>query len=170
MQAANVSAAPPPWHRQLWPWLLMIAPATAFFGGIFTFWLAATSNNALVVDDYYKEGRAINRELARDRHATDLGLHARLGGTDGVVVELRSDARQPLPDRIRLQLVHPTRAELDRVTELPRVAEGVYARRDIALPAPGRWTVEIGDVARSWRLTGTASGFAAPFTLDADAR
>jgi hypothetical protein len=45
----------------------MLMPATALFGGIATFWLAATTNNALVVDDYYREGKAINQQLARDQ-------------------------------------------------------------------------------------------------------
>ena len=63
-----------PWYRQRWPWLLMIMPATAMFGGIFTWWLAANANNSMVVDDYYREGRAINQQLARDDRATQLGL------------------------------------------------------------------------------------------------
>ena len=69
---------PPPWYRQIWPWLLMLMPATALFGGLATFYLAATTNNALVVDDYYREGKAINQQLARDTKATQLGLTATL--------------------------------------------------------------------------------------------
>ncbi len=69
---------PKPWYRQLWPWLLMSMPAAAIVGGAVTFWLAATSNNALVVDDYYREGKAINLALARDRSAAQMGLAGEL--------------------------------------------------------------------------------------------
>lgn len=72
-----------PWYREPWPWLLMIAPAAAVVGGIFTWWLAAHTNHALVVDDYYREGRAINQQLARDAEATRMGLSATLGNVSG---------------------------------------------------------------------------------------
>ena len=29
-----------PWYRQLWPWLIIIPPAGAVLGGLFTVWLA----------------------------------------------------------------------------------------------------------------------------------
>ncbi len=55
-----------PWYRHAWPWLLAIAPAAALIGGFVTLWLAVTTSDSLVVDDYYREGRAINQQLARD--------------------------------------------------------------------------------------------------------
>ncbi len=67
-----------PWYRHRWPWLLAIAPLAAIVGGMVTLWLAATTSDSLVVDDYYREGRAINQQLARDRVAASLGLHAQL--------------------------------------------------------------------------------------------
>ena len=83
---------PKPWYRQLWPWLLMSMPAAAVVGGAITFWLAATSNNALVVDDYYREGKAINLELDRDRTAAQLGLSAELTREADAAATLRISA------------------------------------------------------------------------------
>ena len=47
----------------------MAGPATVVVAGFFTWFLAARTENALVVDNYYKEGLAINQVLARDAAA-----------------------------------------------------------------------------------------------------
>ena len=39
----------------------MIAPAAAVVGGAVMLWLALTTYDGLVSDDYYKEGLAINQ-------------------------------------------------------------------------------------------------------------
>ena len=50
-----------PWYRQFWPWFLIALPATVVVAGLTTWWIAAHKADSLVVDDYYKEGLAINR-------------------------------------------------------------------------------------------------------------
>ena len=71
-----------PWYTHRWPWLLMLGPAVVAVAGIATSYVAFTSQDALVVGDYYKKGKAINQDLRRDRAAAALGL----------AVELRYDA------------------------------------------------------------------------------
>jgi len=63
-----------PWYRQCWPWLLMLGPAVVVVAGTYTGWLAFSRPDALVVDDYYKEGKAINLDLRRDREASRQGI------------------------------------------------------------------------------------------------
>ena len=53
-----------PWYKERWTWLLMLMPATAIVAGFITLWLAITSFDGLVADDYYKQGLAINQTLA----------------------------------------------------------------------------------------------------------
>ena len=65
MYDATMNENQPPWYKQLWPWLLISLPASAVFGGIATFILAVNSPNALVADDYYKQGLAINQQTER---------------------------------------------------------------------------------------------------------
>ena len=45
-----------PWHRQPWVWLLIALPMTAVIGGMVTIYIAVTTSDGLVVDDYYKRG------------------------------------------------------------------------------------------------------------------
>jgi len=155
---------PAPWYRQLWPWLLMLMPGLALVGGAVTFWLALSTNNALVVDDYYREGRAINQQLARDRAAGQLGLAGELrrDGEGGAHLTLSVASHAALPPFVTLRLVHATRAELDRVVSLAAAGAGVYVATGARLPDSGRWNVMVEDPERRWRLVATSSGFGAP--------
>ncbi len=171
--ATATAAHAVPWYRQRWPWLLMIAPATAFAGGVVTFYLAVRSADPLVVDDYYRQGKAINLVLDRDRHASELGLAAVVASRGaGLSVTLTARDGAPLPAQLTLRLSHATRAELDRVAVVPGSSErGVYRRDDLALPGDGRWNVQIEPPDRAWRLVGVASdGLVRPLELRADAR
>ncbi|MGD9946360.1 MAG: FixH family protein [Burkholderiaceae bacterium] len=164
---SHPASSPLPWYRHRWPWLLMLAPGAAAIGGFFILWLAASANNSLVVDDYYREGRAINLQLARDRLAGELGLHGELSGStdaDGAAVVLQLQARPGIdwPDTLTLSLVHATRAELDASWPMQRIGEGRY-RAAATLPASGHWQVQIEDPARRWRLVNPRVGsFAQP--------
>lgn len=82
-----------PWYKQLWPWLLISLPASAVFGGIATFVLAVNSPNALVADDYYKQGLAINQQTERLRTAAELGLEGLLGR---ITSSYSSNSRLPI--------------------------------------------------------------------------
>jgi len=160
--------AVPPWYRQMWPWLLMLMPGLALVGGVITFWLAVSTNHALVVDDYYREGKAINRQLARDALAAQLGLTATVArADDGVaVIHLASQGGAVLPETLSLRVIHATREELDQRHLLRAIGGGRYAAGQGMLPLDGRWHVvlEAGD--RSWRLTGLAGGFVQPLRLE----
>ena len=71
-------SATTPWFRHPEPWLLFAAPIAAVIAGGITWWIAAHTNNSLVVDDYYKQGKAINQTLARDQRSAEFGLRATL--------------------------------------------------------------------------------------------
>ena len=66
-----------PWYKQRWPWLLIAGPAFVIIAGAVTVWLAVVSNDGLVVDDYYKQGLAVNQRLHRDQQASTLGFDCR---------------------------------------------------------------------------------------------
>ena len=67
-----------PWYREPWPWILMSGPAAAVIAGFVTLGYAIKYQDALVTDDYYKQGLAINRTLAREQAAVTLGVEAKL--------------------------------------------------------------------------------------------
>jgi hypothetical protein len=86
-----------PWYRQGWPWLLISLPASAVIGGIITIILAVQSPNALVVDDYYKEGLAINQEKQRLEAARNMALEGLLR-SDGKGITLQLHGKSPVAE------------------------------------------------------------------------
>ena len=143
-----------PWYREPWVWLLIALPMSAVIGGMITIYLAISSADGLVVDDYYKRGKAINLDLARDEAAARHGVEASLAlGTEGDTVSLRLGAIDgSWPDTVRLSLLHPTRAGQDQLLMLRHVGEGNY-RAAIDGLTQGHWYVQLE--ADDWRLSGT---------------
>ena len=58
-----------PWHRQLWPWLIMAPPFASVVGGVALVWVAIATNDGLVTPDYYRKGIEINARLTREQAA-----------------------------------------------------------------------------------------------------
>jgi hypothetical protein len=140
-----------PWYAQRWPWLLMLGPAAVVVAGAYTTWLAVKTPDAMVVDDYYKQGKAINQDLRRDRQASALGLalHARFVG--GRLEGELSGHGQVLAAPFRIMLAHPTQPHKDRTL---LVVPGVLGRFSVALPGleHTHWQVVAEGAQRDWRL------------------
>jgi uncharacterized protein len=154
-----------PWYREPWPWLLMLGPAIVVVAGINLMVVAFAGADALVADDYYKQGLGINRSLARDARARELRLAARVqvdAAHDRVRVTL--DGAAEASPSLKLLLRHPTRAAEDRAIALARVSPGLYEGR-IEPFAAAAWHVQLEDGAARWRLAGRWSG-AGEFTLE----
>jgi hypothetical protein len=147
MSADSVPARP--WYRERWPWILMAGPAVVVVAGLFTAWLAVRSDDGLVIDDYYKQGLAINRTLSRSDAAGRFGIVAELRLADGRIRVLLGGAAGP--GALTLRLVHPTRSGMDQSLDLAVVEPGVYEGW-LGPLQPGRWHVLLE--ARDWRLAG----------------
>ena len=140
-----------PWYRQAWPWFLISLPASAVIGGIITLILAVNSPNALVVDDYYKEGLAINQEKHRLASADKMGM-AGLLRSDGKQLTLNLTSQPAVTEQaLVLNIIHSTRAELDQQLTLQRLSDGRYAT-DLPMLPPGNWYLRLQSDDASWQL------------------
>ncbi len=139
-----------PWYRHPWPWFIVGMLGSTVVAGIATVVIAVRGADSLVVDDYYREGKAINRRIEADREAASRQAKALLRVQDGVVVRL--DIQGEAPDALVLELSHVTRAELDRRLRLVRTDPGLYST-DGPLPA-GRYhaTLRAAGDEQGWRL------------------
>jgi hypothetical protein len=149
MPSTNASS---PWYREPWPWLLMAGPAAVIAAGAYTTVLAVRSDDGLVAEDYYKQGMTINREIAREQHAREKNIHARMEFS-GNRVSAVVDAATPLSPTLRLRIVHPTRAGDDRSVLLVAGAQHAYSGD---LPPFGNEArrLILEDTAATWRITG----------------
>jgi len=139
-----------PWYREPFVWLLILFPASAVIGGMFTIYIAVTSDDGLVVDDYYKQGLEINRTLARDKAAAHHGLEATLHFERQMLhLSLNANSDYKLPHQIVIHFNHHTRSGFDKSVLLERISDNGY---QASLPdlIVGAWTVQVtGD---DWRL------------------
>ena len=154
-----------PWYREPWPWLLMLGPFVVVIAGIYTAWLAISTADGLVTEDYYKQGLAVNQTIARSEKAKALGLVAGVKVTDdGFSIRLTaSDSTFVAPPTLGVTLSHPTRAGLDQTQVFQREGE-LYVGK-LRLPASGHWLVFLEDEPKSWRLLGNVVLPAAGETL-----
>ncbi|HEX7112627.1 MAG TPA: FixH family protein [Mizugakiibacter sp.] len=142
-----------PWYRQLWPWLILSGPAAVLVAGAATIWIAFASADGLVAEDYYRQGMAINKVLAREEQAKRLGIAVQVKmERDAIRIQLEG-AR---PDALFVHLVHATRAGHDQRLRLAPAGGGAYEAGLEPLP-PGRWRIVIEDPRATWRIVKEAS-------------
>lgn len=142
---------PTPWYRVPHVWLVLGLPAAVVAGCVISMVIAWRNFDGAVVDDYYRRGLEINLDLARDRRATELGLHAIAGyeASVGLTVAITAADPERLPDTLKVRLLHATRAGQDLALLLPRTQAGHYQAPAPRLTA-GRWYLHIE--AADWRL------------------
>jgi hypothetical protein len=142
-----------PWYRQFWPWFLILLPATVVVAGLSTLLIANRHADDLVVDEYYKDGLAINRKLEKIQRAAQLGVSANLHFTAGTVT---ADTAGPVEaPRLSLLLSHPLEADRDFRLDLDRVGPGQYRGELPDAVAPRwHWALELPGP-QGWRLDGS---------------
>ena len=150
----NTSQLKRPWYREPWVWLMIAFPLSAVIGGVITIYLAVVTSDGLVVDDYYKRGKAINRVLARDVAAARYQLKATIDIDlrDNRVRLLLESAIAELPEMLTFSLLHPTRPGHDQVIILQHAGEGVYSGAIDEL-ARSKWYLQLET--DDWRLSGS---------------
>ncbi|WP_458734967.1 FixH family protein [Zobellella taiwanensis] len=139
------------WYRQFWPWFLITLPLCAVVASIYTLHLASSGADSMVVDDYYKKGRAINQDLSELQRAEQLGLLAELSYRDGQLA-LVMQGEHNNGEAVRLRFSHPTLADQDLDLLLTSDAAGVYRHRPEQALMEGPWNLQIEAFDGRWRL------------------
>ena len=161
---STASALPTPWYREPWPWILMAGPVAVLIAGAITTWIAFSTADGLVVQDYYKQGLAVNRVLEREERADRLGVSAKIdfaADRHRVVVVLGGAD----PRGLSVRFAHSTRSGHDLALRLARVGEGRYEAAVPSVLPPGRWNVQVEGPGGEWRLAGEWSGRDSSFML-----
>jgi hypothetical protein len=143
-----------PWYRNPMVWMIIAIPFVAICSSSVILWYAATTKDSLVVDDYYKQGLAINMVLDRDRHAAEKKLSANLiiqSEQKLVKIKFQKGLLPDYPETLMLHLYHATRADSDtKLTMLHGQGDQYIGYLKHSLP-PGFWYIELGN--KDWRLS-----------------
>jgi hypothetical protein len=129
----------------------MLGPASVLVAGSFATWLALGHPDAMVVDDYYKQGKAINQDLRRDRVASALRLAVHLRYEGGRLQGRIESFGRPLAVPITIRLAHPTLPQRDLALLVRPDADGAFS---VPLPVleHTHWQVVVEGNLRDWRL------------------
>ena len=142
-----------PWYKHKLVWMIIAIPAASVIAGINMIYLAVNTDDGLVVDDYYKEGMAINQSLQRDKTAAELGLTARLTveeSGDMVRLNFNKGSLTEYPEQLTLHLQHATHAGHDQIISLVRAPQDQYIGYLQHTIREGVWHIILST--EEWRL------------------
>ena len=152
MTAMNPALVPAPWFRQPWPWLLASGPLAVVLAGGFTMALAFGGADGLVSEDYYKQGLAINRDLAREGAAKALALEGTVGAHQRFLLKSQIELIEVMEKQIEAinveveQRMRPFQAAIDLIDQIPGIArhgaEQIIAEIGVDMtrfPTPGHF-------------------------------
>ena len=142
-----------PWYRQFWPWFLIMLPGTVVVAGISMIFIANEGADDLVVDEYYKDGLAINRKLEKKELATQLGISASMMiSGDQIVVATTGPVTQ---NQLKLLMSHPLESDQDFEVMLVQSVPGEYRGRLSNTVAPRWHWALMSEGEQAWRLDGS---------------
>ncbi|MEM7565268.1 MAG: FixH family protein [Pseudomonadota bacterium] len=150
----NNTTSHPSWKKEPLVWMIIAIPFSAVIMGVFMITLAIQSDSGLVIDDYYKHGKEINRVLARDKAAFELGLSADLEIDRKGLIKITLSASQPvqLEQPLEFKMIHATRPGLDQFFKIKtdQMTLQVPAYTSIT---QGKWNLILQN--QAWRITGS---------------
>lgn len=155
----------PPWWRERMVWLIIALPVSAVLAGIATIFIAAHDPDDMVKTEYTKTGMVVQAAQEAQREAARLGLAGSLTFRDGTL-ELSLTPETPPEPQLLLQLVHPTRADMDLQIPLLPMGQGKY-QAHIALSGQGKRHLILEPPAQNWQLRGE---WQAPFNEETSLR
>ncbi|MFC4699431.1 FixH family protein [Glaciecola siphonariae] len=139
------------WYKQFWPWFLIAIPLSSMMVGSVVIHFATDGTNAMVVDDYYKEGKAINARLEKIDRAKELGITTLLNVKQGnIELEFTSGAPQT-GEALKLEFFHVTQEAKDFDVLLTRDANGTY-RSNAENDIKGKWRIRLMPLDENWKV------------------
>lgn len=144
---------PSPWYRQTWLWFVL-APliAVLIYAPIFIY-LAVSTSDGIVKEDYYKVARGFNIDHSREEAAQARGIQGELL-IDSLTgdIQLRLRANSTLPEELQLSLIHPTHQKYDQVLRLRALDhQGLYSG-SLQGPLQGKRYLILEPLDQQWQL------------------
>lgn len=135
------------WYKNGWVWLIIALPALTVVAGIATVVITSLNQPEMVVDDYYKKGKAINQELTLYQAYTDSGIELEVR-LEEQRFELKSSEKL---SGIKVNLVHSTQGKRDLNFIMTPNGVGTYTK-SLETALTGKWTVFVEPMDGSWKV------------------
>ncbi|AJQ94602.1 FixH family protein [Gynuella sunshinyii] len=149
-----------PWYKQVWLWLVLAPLIVVICASFLMLYLAISSNDGVVVDNFYKDGLAIKVREQQDEYATSRNIQARMSLENQIIRLSLSGNLDTLPAQLSLQIIFPTQASKD-VNIVLTNSGGIYTGA-LSEAVSGRRLLQIQPADENnhlndfWRLHGEA--------------
>ncbi|MGB0664796.1 MAG: FixH family protein [Pontibacterium sp.] len=143
-----------PGYKQPWLWFVLAPLIAVFFYGTFFLYMAVTTSDGVVKDDYYKVARGVEIDATKAQIAKDLGLSASLtiDNLTGDIALALAGLEQNRPDYLTLELIHPAHKRYDQRIALQYQAQTEQYRGTLQTSIAGKRYATIAPESLDWRL------------------
>ena len=151
-----------PWYKQFWLWFILTPLLIVFTAGFSMLYIAIATDDGVVVDNYYKDGKAIVVRHEEDNYARSLGLNAVMKQQGlNFTLELKGELR-PLPEQLLLHVIFPTSKAYDVDVVLSHQGLGRYIG-ELPEAITGNWMLQLQPFSEEslWRLHTNSVNFPA---------
>jgi len=173
------------WYKQFWPWFLIFLPGSVVIASIITIILAVQGADSLVSDDYYKQGKLINKNLSKIEYAKKIGLSGGLTIKDNKL-QLNVRAKEKgiiLPPVLKMYFIHPASSDKDlsiiliesteiKPTESNLIVGANYTSQKnselVKQLSQGAWYIRLQPLDKAWQLNGKIKNSKKIIPLHAD--
>jgi hypothetical protein len=145
------SNIPKIWYKQFWPWFLIVVPLTSMVLSFTMMNLAFTGEDSMVIDDYYKEGRAINLKIQKLEQAKILDISTKTQVFTDYVEVIFISGEPENGEALTLDFFHSTQKFKDFSVTLLRDANGVY-RAPLTGDVLGKWQLSLHPFNEDWKV------------------
>lgn len=142
-----------PWYKEPWPWILISIIVIPMIVAVIRLNIYSDYKVEMVVDDYYKKGKSINQEFAREKLAKSYGISALVNFTDdhNLVIDINHNKKAPELANLVISLYHSTQAFKDLSLRATARADGKFSA-----PLPeqliGKWQLTIEPYDKKWKI------------------
>ena len=135
------------WFKNPWVWLVIFFPVLSVVAGIATVIITSQNQPEMVIDDYYKKGKAINQELTLYNKAEELGVELNVKVSDSRI-EIKSNDEHPA---LKVTLIHSTQGKRDlSLVVTPNGIGTLSTTLEQALS--GKWQIIVSPMDSSWKV------------------
>ena len=134
---SNLDMSGNPWYREFWAWFVFTPLIIVIIASMITVTIAFTSSDDVVIDSYYKEGKALNQDFGPQDQAQALNVQAELTlNKKDASLYLSLNQRLTKNLRLTLTLSHPAKAENDQTYHLPELNDDQVQQLPLLLTIP----------------------------------
>lgn len=119
-----------PWFKQPWLWFVLAPLFAVFIYATIFMYIAVTTSDGVVKEDYYKVARGMNIDTSRQDQARNLEIQGalKIDRMTGDVNLRLNGLLDSFPEQLRLNIIHPTHQKYDQTLTLRSVdGKGLYA-------------------------------------------